>query len=126
MSREDILSHEIISAAIEVHRNTGPGMLESVYEQCLCVELRNRNIGFERQLRIPVNYKGCMINCGYRMDLLVDDLVVVELKAVSMLEKIHEAQLLTYLKLSGKRLGILMNFNVVLLRNGVKRVVNGL
>lgn len=126
MNKEDILSHAIISAAIEVHRCTGPGMLESVYEQCLCVELGNRNIGFERQLRIPVNYKGCMINCGYRMDLLVDDLVVVELKAVSMLEKIHEAQLLTYLKLSGKRLGILMNFNVVLLRNGIKRVVNGL
>jgi len=126
MNREDILSHEIISAAIEVHRNTGPGMLESVYEQCLCVELRERNIGFERQVRIPVNYKGCMINCGYRMDLLVDDLVVVELKAVGSLEKIHEAQMLTYLKLSGKRLGMLMNFNVVVMRNGIKRVVNGL
>jgi GxxExxY protein len=126
MSREDILSREIISAAIEVHRCTGPGMLESVYEQCLCVELGKRDIGFERQVRIPVNYKGCMINCGYRMDLLVDDLVVLELKAVSTLERIHEAQLLTYLKLSGKRLGILMNFNVVLLRNGIKRVVNGL
>ena len=126
MSREDILSHEIISAAIEVHRHTGPDMLESAYEQCLCVELRKRDIGFERQVQIPVNYKGCMIDCGYRMDLLVDDLVVLELKAVSTLERIHEAQLLTYLKLSGKRLGILLNFNVVLLRNGIKRVVNGL
>ena len=126
MSREDIRSHEIISAATEVHRYTGPGMLESVYEQCLCVELGKRNIGFERQVRIPVNYKGCMINCGYRMDLLVNDLVVLELKAVSTLERIHEAQLLTYLKLSGRRLGILVNFNAVLLRNGIKRFVNGL
>jgi GxxExxY protein len=126
MSREDMLSREIISAAIEAHRHTGPGMLESVYEQCLCVELGKRGLGFERQVRIPVNYKGCVIGCGYRMDLLVDGLVVVELKAVGALEKIHEAQLLTYLKLSGKRLGILMNFNVVLLREGIKRVVNGL
>ena len=126
MRREDVLSHEIISAAIEVHRHTGPGLLESVYERCLCLELGKRSPGFERQVRIPVNYKGCMINCGYRMDLLVEDLVVVELKAVSSLEKVHEAQLLTYLKLSGKRLGILMNFNVVLLREGIKRVVNGL
>jgi GxxExxY protein len=126
MNREDMLSHTIISAAIEVHRHTGPGMLESVFEQCLCVEVGRRNPGFERQVRIPVNYKGCMINCGFRMDLPVDDLVVVELKAVSTLEKIHEAQLLTYLKLSGKRLGILVNFNVVLPRDGIKRVVNGL
>jgi GxxExxY protein len=126
MSREDMLSREIISAAIEVHRHTGPGMLESVYEQCLCVELGKGGLGFERKVRIPVNHKGCVISCGYRMDLLVDGLVVVELKAVGALEKIHEAQLLTYLKLSGKRLGILMNFNVVLLREGIKRVVNGL
>jgi GxxExxY protein len=83
-------------------------------------------MGFERQVRIPVNYKGCMIDCGYRMDLLVENLVILELKAVSALERIHEAQLLTYPKLSGKRPGILLNFNVVLLKDGIKRVVNGL
>jgi len=115
------LTEQVIGAAIEVHKALGPGLLESTYEECLCRELNLRNIFFERQKPLPVEYKGLKLDCGYRLDLLVTEEVVVEIKAVSSLESIHEAQLLTYLKLGGWRLGLLINFNVSVLRNGIRR-----
>jgi GxxExxY protein len=121
--RADELSNEIIGAAIEVHRTVGPGLLESVYEECLCRELEVRRIAFARQVPLPLEYKGVSLDCGYRMDLLVDGLVVVELKAVDKLEPIHDAQLLTYLRLSNLWLGLLINFNVSVLKNGIRRLV---
>ena len=126
MSEASLLTGRIIAAAIEVHRYLGPGLLESAYEQCLCRELDRRGINFERQVALPIDYKGYRIDSGYRLDLVVDQRVVVELKAVRQLEKIHEAQLLTYLKMTGLNLGLLLNFNVVLLKDGIKRLVNGL
>jgi len=121
-----LITQEIISAAIEVHRNLGPGLLESVYEECLSRELSERGVTYDRQVELPICYKGFFLKCGYRLDLMIENEVVVELKAVSQLEKIHEAQLLTYLRLTGKRVGLLLNFNVVLMKNGIKRLVNGL
>jgi GxxExxY protein len=126
MSEASLLTGQIISAAIEVHRILGPGLLESAYEECLCRELHRRGINFERQVDLPIDYKGYRIDSGYRLDLVVDHRVVVELKAVRQLEKIHEAQLLTYPKMTGLNLGLLLNFNVVLLKDGIKRLVNGL
>jgi GxxExxY protein len=126
MKKENALSRKIISAAIEVHRNIGPGLLESAYEQCFCKELTEINIDFERQARLPVSYKGVKLGCEYRLDVVVDKLVIVEIKAVNRLESIHDAQLLTYLKLSRMKLGILLNFNAVLMKNGIKRLVNDL
>ena len=119
------LSNQIIGAAIEVHRFLGPGLLESAYEICLCQELTIRNIPFERQVQLPVDYKGLKLDAGYRIDILVDQLVIVELKAVEILAPIHEAQLITYLKLRQLWLGLLINFNVPVLRQGIKRIVNG-
>jgi len=116
----------IIGAAIEVHRALGPGLLESAYEECLCRELSLRQIPFERQLPLPVEYKGLRLDCGYRLDLLVADMVVVEIKAVESLLPIHEAQLLTYLKLGGWKVGLLINFNVPVLKRGIRRRVLGL
>lgn len=115
----------VIGAAIEVHRSLGPGLLESAYEQCLCRELMLRGVPFRRQLALPVEYKGVKVDCAYRLDLLVASTVVVEVKAVAALEPIHEAQLLTYLKLGGWSLGLLMNFNVRVLKNGIQRMVLG-
>ena len=126
MKSEDLLSKRIISAAIEVHRNIGSGLLESAYEECLSRELADAGIDIERQVELPLNYKGAHLNCGYRLDLVVNKLVIVELKVVRRLEPIHDAQLLTYLRLSGMKLGILLNFNVLLMRDGIKRVVNNL
>ena len=126
MSEASLLTGRIISAAIEVHRYLGPGLLESVYEQCLCRELHHRGIYFERQVNLPIDYKGYRIDSGYRLDLVADHSVVVGLKAARQLERIHEAQLLTYLKLTGLTLGLLLNFNVLLLKDGIKRLVNGL
>jgi GxxExxY protein len=126
MRKESLLTQRIISAAIEVHRYLGPGLLESTYENCLCREFSNRDIAFERQVPLPVVYKGLKLDCGYRLDFLVENEVVVELKAVTQLEKIHEAQLLTYLRLTGKKLGLLLNFNVLLMKHGIKRMANGL
>ena len=120
------LTEAIIGAAIEVHRALGPGLLESAYEECLCHELMLRGIPFERQRQLPVQYKGVALDCGYRVDLLVADLVVVEIKAVDGLLPIHDAQLLTYLKLGGWHVGLLVNFNVDKLRHGVRRRVLGL
>ena len=117
------LSFEIIGAAIEVHRVLGPGLLESAYEEALCRELALRNMPFERQVPLAVEYKGVRLDCGYRLDVVVDNSVVVELKTVESLMPIHEAQLLTYLKVSGLKLGLLLNFNVGLMKEGIKRLV---
>ncbi len=117
------ISEKIIGAAIEVHRTLGPGLLESAYESCLAYELALRGIAFQRQQALPVQYKGVEVDCGFRLDLIVEKQVIVELKAVERFQPIHEAQLLTYLKLTGCKLGLLLNFNVRLLRHGIKRVV---
>lgn len=121
----DRLAEVIIGAAIDVHKELGPGLLENTYESCLFFELIQRGFTVSRQREQPVKYKGHVIECGYRLDLLVNNMVVVELKSVEKLERIHEAQLLTYLKLSGLRLGFLMNFNCVRLVDGIKRMVMG-
>jgi GxxExxY protein len=120
------LTKTIIGAAIEVHRALGPGLLESAYEECLCEELNLRGIAFERQKPLPVKYKGKQLDCGYRLDLLVANAVVLELKAVDTLAPIHDAQLLTYLRLGGWKVGLLINFNVPVLREGIHRKVLGL
>jgi GxxExxY protein len=118
----DSLTESIIGAAIEVHRALGPGLLESAYEQCLSHELDLRGISFKRQVNLSLEYKGLALDCGYRMDLLVEDRVILELKAVESLLPIHEAQLLTYLKLTGNTTGLLINFNVPTLVKGIKRL----
>jgi GxxExxY protein len=120
------LTKAIIGAAIEVHRALGPGLLESAYEECLCEELKLRGIPFERQKPLPVTYKGRQLDCGYRLDLLVADAVVLELKAIEVFAPIHDAQLLTYLRLGGWKVGLLINFNVPVLREGIRRKVLGL
>ncbi len=120
----DKWSHQVIGAAMEVHRHLGPGLLESAYEECLCHELNALGVPFERQKELPVSYKGISLDCGYRMDIVVDRTLLLELKSVETLLPIHEAQLLTYLRLSGMRLGLLVNFNVPLLKNGIKRMVD--
>jgi len=121
----DELSNKIIGAAIEVHKTLGPGLLESTYEECLCYELSSKGIGFKRQLSLPVNYKGKVLDAGYKIDILVENLVIVELKAIEQFLPIHTSQLITYLKLSDKWLGLLINFNVKYLDKGIKRIVNG-
>ncbi len=120
------VTEEVIAAAIEVHRNLGPGLLESAYEACLAFELRERGLAVEHQKPLPVVYRDVTVEVGYRLDLLVEDVVVIELKSVERLERIHQAQLLSYLKLSGYKLGLLINFNVPLLKHGIKRIVNKL
>ena len=120
------LTDAIIGAAMEVHRVLGPGLLESTYEMCLCRELSLRGIPFERQAPIPVEYKGVKLDCGYRADLVVDGTILVEIKAIDSLLPIHEAQLLSYLKLGGWKIGLLINFNVELLKHGLRRRVLGL
>lgn len=116
----------VIGAAIEVHKHLGPGLLESAYEECLCHELSLRNIAFKRQVPLPVVYKGTKLDCGYRIDLLVNDEVIVELKAVESISPIHEAQALTYMRLGNWKVGLILNFNVPILVKGVKRLVLGL
>jgi GxxExxY protein len=118
------ITEAIIAAAIEVHKQTGAGLLESSYERCMCRELELRGIPFECQKPLPIEYKGIQLDCGYRIDLLVAGSVVVEVKAVEKLLPIHEAQLLTYLRLGGWHVGLLINFNVDVLRLGIKRIVN--
>lgn len=117
------LTHAIIGAAIEVHRMLGPGLLESAYEECLCRELNLRELNYERQVPLPVVYKGLKLECGYRLDIVVNRSVILEIKSVEALSPIHEAQLLTYLKLSGIRVGLLLNFNSIVLKDGLKRFV---
>ncbi len=121
---ENALTEKIIGAAIEVHRHLVPGLLESTYEECLCYELAQAGLQFQRQVIVPVRYKGLSLACGYKMDLLVEDSVVVELKSIDVLHPIHSAQMLTYLRASGKQVGLLINFNVELLKSGVRRIVN--
>ncbi len=121
----DRLSREIIGAAIEVHKTLGPGLLESAYEECLCYELKSKDLNIKRQFPLQVRYKDINLDCGYRIDILVEDMVIVELKAVGNIEPIHKAQLLTYLKLSNKWLGLLLNFNESVLKKGIVRLVNG-
>ena len=118
------LSFQVIGSAIEVHRQLGPGLLESVYRTCLCRELAAQSVPFQQDLPVPVRYRGLPVPVGYRADLMVGGLVIVELKAVSEVLPIHVAQLLTYLRLTDTRLGLLINFNVTVLRSGVRRVVN--
>lgn len=113
----------ILGAALEVHRHLGPGLLESAYEECLCHELHLRELSFQRQVDLPIEHKGLKLNCGYKIDLIVQDEVILELKAVEKLLPIHQAQLLTYLKLAHKRVGLLINFNVPLLTQGIIRRV---
>jgi len=122
-SEKDPRTGPIIGAAIEVHRQLGPGLLESAYEECLCHELHLRGIGFRRQIELPVEYKGIKLDCGYRLDLIVQDEVVVELKCVERVLPVHEAQLLTYMRLAGKQVGLLINFNVPVLTRGISRRV---
>ncbi len=126
MTVEDEISNRVILAAIEVHRHLGPGLLESAYEECLCRELQLQGLAVSRQVALPMVYKGIALECGYRLDIVVQELVALELKSVAAFEPIHLAQVLTYLKLSGLHLGILLNFNVPLMKNGIKRVVNNL
>jgi GxxExxY protein len=122
-SQQDPRTASIIGAAIEVHRQLGPGLLESAYEQCLCHELHLRGVPFRCQVDLPVSYKGLQLDCGYKIDLIVSDEVIVELKSVERILPVHEAQLLTYMKLSGKKVGLLINFNSSLLTQGIIRRV---
>jgi GxxExxY protein len=117
------ISRQVIGVAIEVHRTLGPGLLESVYESCLAHELTLRGISFQQQVPVPVVYKGLSLDCAYRLDLVVDRQLIVEVKAVEKLLPIHSAQLNTYLKLTGIHVGLLMNFHTEVLRDGIKRVV---
>jgi GxxExxY protein len=117
------ITHEIIGAAIEVHKLLGPGLLESAYEACLCHEFAIRKISFQKQKPIPLVYKEIKLDCGFRLDLLVEKRIVVELKSVDALAPIHEAIMLTYLRLSGHKLGLLVNFNVSILKEGIRRFI---
>ena len=117
------LTYQIIGAAIEVHRLLGPGLLESTYRECLCRELSLRGLCFRKEYGIPLQYMGIQLDCGYRVDLLVADCVVVEIKAIEQLAPIHDAQLLTYLRIGGWKVGLLINFNVVVLKDGIHRRV---
>ncbi len=119
IGEKDPRTGPIIGAAIEVHRQLGPGLLESAYQECLCHELHLLGLSFERQVVLPVSYKGLQLDCGYKLDLVVEREVVLELKSVEKILPVHEAQLLTYLKLAGKRVGLLINFNVPLLTQGI-------
>jgi GxxExxY protein len=128
VAKKDInnLTSDIIGSAIEVHKAIGPGLLESAYEECLCYELSLRGVYYERQKPLPVVYKGKELDCGYRLDLVVESAVILELKSCEKIEPIHKAQLLTYLKLSGLKIGLLFNFNVEIMKRGIVRVVNEL
>jgi len=123
MLKEENLTESILGAAIEVHRELGPGLLESAYEQCLCHELNTRQISFTRQVDLPVRYKQLNLDCGYRMDIVVENKVILELKSVDETSDLHKAQLLTYLKLSQKHIGLLLNFNVPKMKDGIVRLV---
>jgi GxxExxY protein len=118
------ITEKIINGAISVHRELGPGLLESAYEACLLYELASQNLKVERQKGLPLRYRGIQLDCGYRLDLLVEEAIIVEIKAIEKLEPIHEAQLLSYLKLSKCPVGLLINFNVRILKDGIRRLVN--
>jgi GxxExxY protein len=120
---QEDLATALIDSAFTVHQTLGPGLLESVYESCMCIELTKRGIGYERQAPMPLSYAGVTVDGGFRLDLLVENSVVLEIKAVEKLLPIHQSQLLTYLRLANLRLGFLMNFNVLIFKQGVKRIV---
>ena len=119
----DPLTNHVIGLAIGVHRELGPGLLESAYEECLCFELKQSGIAFARQTPLAIAYKGTRLDCGYRLDIVVQDELIIELKAVDRLLPIHDAQLLTYLRLSGRKVGLLINFNTILLKDGIRRLI---
>jgi GxxExxY protein len=121
---ENELTEKVIGAAIEVHRTIGPGLLESIYEECMSLEMASLHVPFERQRMLPIRYRGIQLNASYRMDFFVGRKVVVDLKAVEHLVPVHEAQLLTYLRLTGCTVGLLINFNVAVLKHGIRRMVN--
>jgi GxxExxY protein len=122
--RLDVITEKIIGAGISVHRVLGPGLLETAYEECLCFELSQMGLVFQRQVELPVRYKDVLLDCGYRMDIVVEESVIIEIKAVERLIPVHDAQLLSYLKLAKLRVGLLMNFHVPILKSGLKRIVN--
>ena len=122
----NVLTKEIIGSAIEVHRHLGPGLFESAYQQCLARELQLKDIPYRYEWPFPLDYKGLRMKCGYRVDLLVADAVVVETKSIEAIAPVHEAQLLTYMRLGGWKVGLLINFNVLVLKNGIRRRVLGL
>jgi GxxExxY protein len=119
----DVLTDQIIGFAIEVHRHLGPGLLESAYEECLCFELNRTGIDFKRQIPLPVVYKSVRLDCGYRIDIVVEGRLILELKAIERLMAIHEAQVLTYMRLSGIQTGLLLNFNTAVLKDGIRRLM---
>lgn len=121
--REEYIASQIVDIALAIHKKIGPGLLESVYEKIFCYELEKRGIPYSRQQEVPIIYEGLIVDDGLRLDLLVDDLVIVELKAQENYHPVWEAQLLSYLKLTGKRLGLLINFHVPLMKNGIKRLI---
>ena len=121
--RYEELTEKILGAAIEVHKALGPGLLESAYEECLCHELNLRGLRFQRQIKVPVIYKGISLDCGYQLDIIVEETVILELKSTERITSIHEAQLLTYMKLLNKPVGFIINFNVAVLRAGIVRKV---
>jgi GxxExxY protein len=121
--KEEVVATEIVDAAYTVHKALGPGLLEKIYEVCFCHELTKRDISYQRQVDIPVEYDGITFNEGLRLDVLVEDIIICEIKAVDKMNPVWEAQLLSYLKLTGKRIGFLINFNVPLIKNGVKRII---
>jgi len=123
---ENQISLDIVQAALCIHKSLGPGLLESVYEECMCRELSLRNLDFKRQKVIPVEYKNIKLECGFRADIVVNDLVIIERKAVENVLPIHKAQLLTYLRITGLKLGLLINFNTMIIKQGIHRVVNGM
>ena len=118
-----MLTEKVIGFAIEVHRALGPGLLESAYEECLCFEFKQGDLAFRRQVALPIIYKSVRLDCGYRLDIVIEDQVIAELKTVERLMPIHEAQMLTYLKLSGIRTGLLLNFNSAVLKDGIRRLM---
>ena len=122
----NVLTEKIIGCAIEVHKGIGPGLLESAYEECLCFELSQAGLAFERQVPLPVVYKGVNLDCGYRLDLIVEGEIVLEIKAVDKIIPIHEAQILSYLRMLNKRIGLILNFHSNVLKNGIKRIANNL
>ncbi len=120
----NILSKKVVDAIFKVHRELGPGLLENIYEKCLCIELASKNLKYSNQVALPVFYKGKDIGLDYRLDILVEDSIIIELKSVEKMNPVYKAQLLTYLKLSNNKLGFLVNFNVPLIKDGIKRIIN--
>lgn len=123
LSHDSELSNRVIKLAIEIHRQLGPGLLESAYEECLCFELKQNDVVYARQVPLPVTYKSVRLDCGYRMDIVVERKLILEIKSTEQILAIHEAQMLTYLRMSGLKVGLLMNFNNVTLKDGLRRFV---